>query len=263
MSAAERRKSYLKGIKSGKGQSLDDSSIGEHSRGLKSAVSESQLNESLDSFLSPPKEKPRSGSKLSLLADKVMDTAKMIADKNTHQQQAVQTKKQGKTSFTSIFKKAKSRDPSPNNMGRARSTEYSSLDKKNISARTGHLDKKKAIGKGQPVKINDPEYDENADKDLIPYEFQDELAARRMYRSEDSDFAQSEGELSEVNALAEQMDEYHYAVRVFPGQDPANVSQFVFVYCWFCLYLILCLLLLFQLSGLKRVSREIGCRESD
>ncbi|BFZ07812.1 hypothetical protein BsWGS_10847 [Bradybaena similaris] len=222
MSAAERRKSYLKGIKAGKGQSLDDSSTAEHSRGLKSAASESHLNDSVDSFLSPPKEKQRAGSKLSLLADKVLDTAKLITDKNAQQQQ-IQAKKQGKTSFTSIFKKGKSRDPSPNNTGRARSTEYSSLDNKKVSARTGHLDKKKSTGKGPPVKINDSDYDENTDKDLIPYEFQDAMAERRIYRSEDSDFGQSEGELSEMIALAEQMDEYYYAVRVFPGQDPANI----------------------------------------
>ena len=70
MSAAERRKSYQKNMKAGKGHSLDDSSVASHSTsGMKAAASESQLNES-DSFLSPPKDK-RSSSKLSLLADKV------------------------------------------------------------------------------------------------------------------------------------------------------------------------------------------------
>ncbi|KAK0046902.1 ryanodine receptor 44F, partial [Biomphalaria pfeifferi] len=220
LSTAERRKSYIKGMKSGKGQSLDDSSIGEQSGGMKSAASESQLNDSLDSFLNPnSKEKPRTGSKLSLLADKVLDTAKLMADKN--QQQL--GKKQSKNTFTSLFKKSKSRDPSPNNMGRARSTEYSSLDKKATSARTGHLDKKKPSSKSPAVRVSDSELDDVADKDLIPYEFQDELSSRHHYRSEDSDFGQSEGELSEINAIAEQMDEYFYAVRVFPGQDPSNV----------------------------------------
>ncbi|XP_055878934.1 ryanodine receptor 2-like isoform X5 [Biomphalaria glabrata] len=220
LSTAERRKSYIKGMKSGKGQSLDDSSIGEQSRGMKSAASESQLNDSLDSFLNPnSKEKPRTGSKLSLLADKVLDTAKLMADKNQHQL----GKKQGKNTFTSLFKKSKSRDPSPNNMGRARSTEYSSLDKKATSARTGHLDKKKPSSKSPAVRVSDSELDDVADKELIPYEFQDELSSRHHYRSEDSDFGQSEGELSEINAIAEQMDEYFYAVRVFPGQDPSNV----------------------------------------
>ena len=72
MSAAERRKSYQKNMKAGKGHSLDDSSMASHSTsGMKAAASESQLNESNDSFLSPPKDK-RSASKLSLLADKVL-----------------------------------------------------------------------------------------------------------------------------------------------------------------------------------------------
>ena len=73
MSAAERRKSYQKNMKAGKGHSLDDSSMASHSTGgMKAAASESQLNESNDSFLSPPKDK-RSSSKLSLLADKVLE----------------------------------------------------------------------------------------------------------------------------------------------------------------------------------------------
>lgn len=70
LTASDRRKTYQKNIKSGKGHSLDDASVASHSTGgLKAAASESQLNET-DSFLSPPKEK-RTSSKLSLLADKV------------------------------------------------------------------------------------------------------------------------------------------------------------------------------------------------
>ena len=74
MSAAERRKSYQKNMKAGKGHSLDDSSMASHSTGgMKAAASESQLNESSDSFLSPPKDAKRTSSKLSLLADKVTE----------------------------------------------------------------------------------------------------------------------------------------------------------------------------------------------
>ena len=69
MTANDRRKSYHKNMKSGKGHSLDDSSINSHSTGgMKAAVSESQLNGSND-FLAPPRDK-RANSKLSLLADK-------------------------------------------------------------------------------------------------------------------------------------------------------------------------------------------------
>ncbi|KAK3736855.1 hypothetical protein RRG08_000604 [Elysia crispata] len=241
LSAAERRKSYLKGVKSGKGNSLDDSSIGDQSRGMKSAASESHLNESIDSFLAPPKEKPRSGSKLSLIADKVMDVGKLKAEKaqsnnlNTqlsNQSNASATSnKKSKSGFSTFFKKGKSRDPSPNNMGRARSTEYSSLDnKKSHSARTGHLDRKRPSK--SPNKVLDPgEYEDGGpggDKGLVPFEFQEELETR-MYRSgtngmEDSDYGgASEGELSEMYAIADQMDEYHFAVKVFPGQDPNNI----------------------------------------
>ncbi|XP_070180339.1 ryanodine receptor-like isoform X4 [Littorina saxatilis] len=217
MSAAERRKSYQKNMKSGKGHSLDDSSVASRSTvGMKAAASESQLNESNDSFLSPPKDK-RSGSKLSLLADKMLDTAKNITEKKD---------KKSKSGFPTLFRKNKSRDPSPNNT-RTRSTEYSSLDRKHTSARTGHLDKKKkSPTKGvPPVHVTglDGE-DMDLDKEFIPYEFQDALETRQAFShfSEDSE-GQSEAELNELNAIAEQMEEYSYSVRIFPGQDPAHV----------------------------------------
>jgi hypothetical protein len=72
MSAGDRRKHFHKSMKSGKGHSLDDSSMASHSTGgLKAAASESQLNESNDSFLAPPKKGKQTSSKLSLFADKV------------------------------------------------------------------------------------------------------------------------------------------------------------------------------------------------
>lgn len=67
------------------------------------------------------------------LQSQMLDTAKGITEKK---------EKKPKSSLSTIFRKAKSRDPSPNN-ARTRSTEYSSLDRKNVSARTGHLDRKK------------------------------------------------------------------------------------------------------------------------
>ena len=53
---------------------------------------------------------------------------------------------------------------------------------------------------------------------------QDALDSARQFRSEDSDYGESEGAFNEMNALAEQMDEYHFSCRVFPGQDPNQVS---------------------------------------
>ena len=71
----------------------------------------------------------------------------------------------------------------------------------------------------------DGSQDLDLDKELIPYEFQDAMEQRHAFSqfSEDSDFAQSEAELSELNAIAEQMEEYSYSVRIFPGQDPTQV----------------------------------------
>ena len=132
LSAAERRKSYVKSLKSGKNSSLDEPNMRDQPRSMKSSASESHLNSSSDSFLSPPGQSGgRAGSKLSLLADKVLDKGiKTPAVKQP------KPKKEGK-GVRNFFKKGKSRDPSPNATGRSRSTEYGS------SARTGHLDKKK------------------------------------------------------------------------------------------------------------------------
>lgn len=67
--------------------------------------------------------------------------------------------------------------------------------------------------------------DVDLDKDLIPYEFQDAMEQRPGFSqfSEDSDFGHSDAELNELNAIAEQIEEYSYFVRIFPGQDPAHV----------------------------------------
>ncbi|XP_048259812.1 ryanodine receptor-like isoform X9 [Haliotis rufescens] len=223
-SVDDRRKTFRQTAKSGKGRSLDDSAITDRTGGgMKAAASESQLNESSDSFLTPPKQK-RSGSKLSLLADKMLDSAKHIGDnKNT---------KRGKSPFTSIFRRSKSRDPSPNNMGRTRSTEYSSLDRKHdISKRLGK-DAQKATPKKSatlpPVRITSgSDMTDSQDLDLegefIPFEFQDQMKRRPMLPEFPEGSENGFEEMAELNALAEQIDEYCYAVRIFPGQDPSQV----------------------------------------
>ncbi|XP_041353187.1 ryanodine receptor-like isoform X2 [Gigantopelta aegis] len=229
INAVDRRKTFKQAMKSGKGHSLDDSSVisDRSSATLKAAASESKLNEVDDSFLAPPDRGKRASSKLSLLADKIMDTAKMATDKHNQ--------KRGKSPFSSIFRKSKSRDPSPNNTlsTRTRSTEYSSLDRK-IGPK-----KKKGLDKGfskkdQPlpsVRLQESEMDSGSasgladlEQDFFPLEFQDPLGGRHLNRdfSEGSDNGQSD-ELNELNALAEQIHEYHFAVRIFPGQDPAQV----------------------------------------
>ena len=83
-----------------------------------------------------------------------------------------------------------------------------------------------------PAKAAKEETDD--EKDIVPYEFQDALETARNFRTEDSEYGLSEGECSEMNALAEQMEEYYYAVRVFPGQDPNQVMPFDLVLHLMC-----------------------------
>ncbi|ESO90186.1 hypothetical protein LOTGIDRAFT_123762 [Lottia gigantea] len=182
-SAAAKRKNYRQSMSQGKGHSLDDTSIGDHSTTsgtMKTAASESHLNVD-GSFLSLPN-KGNNGSKLSLLADKVVGKAKAaVVDKKKDKKKSA-----GKPSFTSIFRKSKSRDPSPSNLKprSTRSTEYSSLDRK-VSTSKAMRDHRRS-----PMKGNN---------------------------------GHSDAEMNEMNAIAEQIEEYHYSVRIFPGQDPSQV----------------------------------------
>ena len=91
---------------------------------MKSAASESHLNESQESFLSPKdKLPPGAGSKFSLRDKLAPERAKDVKNK----------KEMEKKSKFNLFKKGKSRDASPNQYGRSRSAEYG------MSARTGNL----------------------------------------------------------------------------------------------------------------------------
>ena len=67
--------------------------------------------------------------------------------------------------------------------------------------------------------------DIDMEKELIPYEFQDAMEQSRIH-FEDSEFGQSEAELNELNAIAEQIDEYSYSVRLFPGQVINLISRY-------------------------------------
>lgn len=113
--ASDRRKKYLD--KSGR-HSLDDSSQDKMSTSrIKPASSESRLSGSDKPSLNVPEGK-RSSSRLSLLGDKLMDTAKSIGDKKT---------KTGRSPFPSIFKKNKGVDIPSQDGKRTRSVEYGSI----------------------------------------------------------------------------------------------------------------------------------------
>lgn len=222
MPADERRKKFLR--PHGQGHSLDESSQDDRSmNGLKSAASESQLSVPADR---------QSSSRLSLLGDKLIDTAKAIGEKGT---------KRSKNTFTNIFKK-KGRDLSPAESKRTRSVEYGSLDRKQGSSFRRSRDKHRhdtvkghtlptsltvdsvESDNGQPSQ--GPVINIEAPRGMIPYEFQDAMGRRQNLGR---DFGSSEGsdhsdsDFAELSAMADLIDEYQYSIRIFPGQDPSQV----------------------------------------
>ncbi|KAJ8309071.1 hypothetical protein KUTeg_013945 [Tegillarca granosa] len=234
----DRRKQYKykqdgRGHSLERGHSLDDNMTDDGSTtGLKTAVSESQLSQDKN-VLKLPSDKHTS-SKLSLLGDKLIESARTFGEKG---------KQKPRSSITSFFKKGKSRDPSPNEGKRTRSVEYGSLDRKQGSFKNQKHSKQKNIANRSqtlpPSRVTDavsgntsphtggPVINIEAPRGLIPYEFQDAMGRRQPYgrefSTEGSDPDVSDIDLSELSALADTIDEYHYAVRIFPGQDPFQV----------------------------------------
>lgn len=221
MTADDRRKKFLR--PHGQGHSLDDSSQDDRPvGGMKAAASESQLSAD-----------KQSSSRLSLLGDKLMDTAKAIQEKGT---------KRSKNTFTNIFKK-KGRDLSPVESKRTRSVEYGSLDRKQGSSFRRHKDKHREYETSKTHTLptsstmdsvesdgaqpsQGPVINIEAPRGMIPYEFQDAMGRGKNVRS---DFGGSEGsehsdsDFAELAAMADMIDEYQYSIRIFPGQDPAQV----------------------------------------
>lgn len=234
ISVGDRRQMFKKRGSTNKGHSLDDTAIDSTSTGMKSASSESHLEaEKLALMVPEPK---RSGSRLSLIGDKLADTARAFIGESTGGGGAAI--KKSKSPFTTIFKKNKSRDPSPNDNARTRSTEYHSLDRKKSSS-FRHNRKKPHELKTQTLPLNrnmhstddligtnGPVINIEAPRGIIPYEFRDAIGRRNMEfttGSEGSELDQSDLDYYEMAAMAESIDEYHYAVRIFPGQDPQQV----------------------------------------
>lgn len=222
--AQDRRKTFRQTSKAA-GQahhSLDDGGAQQLGPGqIKPAASESRLDHEGKNMLSVPGRKERSGSKVSLsgLMDKMASTVKSGGG------EVDKTGKRGKSPFTAIFRRSKSRDPSPS--GRTPKTE------KRGSFRVPRDQSGAGRSQTLPPKIvssadGDVGPSLDAPKSFIPYEFQDAIGGRQMPRNfsqssmDDLDF-QSDEELNELNALAQDVHEYHYAVRIFPGQDPSQV----------------------------------------
>ena len=212
----------MKGKSLPRGHSLEENVPDGGPNQLKSAVSESMLSGDSSTLGVPDGRK--SASKLSLLGDKLADATRAFTDKNT---------KKSKTPFN-IFKKKTSRDPSPNERTRTRSTEYGSLDRTKVGYRSGGGRSPNRTSTLPITRISD-DTDGNgttghvlsmeAPRGMIPYEFQDALGrtSRDVAGSDGSDPDMSETDLMELNALAEHVEEYYYAVRIFPGQDPSQV----------------------------------------
>ncbi|XP_069116591.1 ryanodine receptor-like isoform X2 [Argopecten irradians] len=232
MRAGNRRKNFSK--PEGRGRSLDEAHPEDRaSTGLKTAISESQLNGDQSSGLLVPDEK-KSSSKLSLLGDKLIDTAKQLSEKKA---------KKSKSPFGAFLKKA--RDISPQGSKRTRSVEYGSLDRKQMPGYQMQREKKPSpqprsqtlppskttdsmTTNGETPTSQGPVINIEAPRGIIPYEFQDAMGKRHMFGrdftgSEGSDPDNSEGDLQELMAIADSIDEYNFSVRIFPGQDPAQV----------------------------------------
>lgn len=221
--ASDRRKKYLD---KGGHHSLDDSSQDKLSSSrIKPASSESHLSGTEKLALNVPGGK-RSSSRLSLLGDKLIDTAKSIGDKKS---------KTGRSPFPSIFKKSKGQDSAAQDGKRTRSVEYGSIDRR-VDPTKSHRDQHRQTNRAATLPMSRtinsmdsdtagstqaPAINIEAPRGMIPYEFQDAIGRRR--HSEGSDAEISDAELTELQAMADMIDEYHYAVRVLPGQDPAQV----------------------------------------
>ncbi len=191
--AQDRRGAFKqKGIQA---RSMDDSNVngpyGKQGRThLKRGSSETNL---ANDFLGVPN-KDRSSSKYSLI-DKFADVSKAISDKY---ETPKDSKNRPKSPF-SLFKKKGSRDPSP----------------------APALKKRMA----QPAQVSSSEYSEESESDsMTPASHSRKPIKKTMSdTSYGSENLESEGDIQELEAYMDVIDEYYYGVRVFPGQDPTHV----------------------------------------
>ena len=136
------------------------------------------------------------GSKMSLM-DKFSDVSKSISDKHS---------KRSKSPFH-LFKKPKSRDPSP----------------------TSSLDQHRSIP--AKMQVSSSEYSEDSEVDSIalgPEISIDPVKTKALKKtmsetSYGSEAQDSDIEFQDIEANMDIIDEYYYGVRIFPGQDPNHV----------------------------------------
>lgn len=216
------RRSKVKSKSLSRGHSLEENVPDGGGPRLKAAASESML--AGDNTLGVPVDGSRkSSSKLSLIGEKMSDAARLLTEKGS---------RKSKTPFT-IFKKKTSRDPSPNDKSRTRSQEYGSLDRNKVG-KSGAGRSPNRTSTLPLTRISDGDADGNgtagapminmeAPRGMIPYEFQESMGRGREFGSDGSDPDLTESDLMVMNAWAEQVDEYYYSVRIFPGQDPSQV----------------------------------------
>ena len=200
--SADRRSQFKQ--KGPQARSMDDTHLHVH-RGGKSAMHRGSSDTNLASeFLAVP-EKEKSGSKFSLI-DKFADVSKAIQDKQA-------TKSRSKSPFA-LFKKNKSRDPSPVHL---------------IRDKRGMKDGMKTL----PARIqaSSSEYSEESESESIPIinEMVGAHGGRKPLKktmsetSYGSEAFESETDLTDLEAQLDIIDEYYYGVRIFPGQDPVHV----------------------------------------
>ena len=137
-----------------------------------------------------------------------------------------------KKSPFSLFKKQKSRDPSPQMKVETRKkTQFdehfmaASRNVKPIPIRQSQSD----ISEEVESEAMDREFHFEAPATLVPPEFGNIEGPNKQFRktfselSYQSEGLESETDMAEVEALMDMIDEYYYGVRIFPGQDPSNV----------------------------------------
>lgn len=153
-------------------------------------------------FLTIPGEQNKTGSKLSLI-DKFADVSKAISDKHT-------SKTMAKSPF-SLFKKSKSREPSP------------TPDRKNKRGKDMFQDRRAVPTK---IQVSSSEYSEESESDSLAVGMDQRKQGFKKTMSDasyGSENLESEAEIHEMEAAMDYIDEYYYGVRIFPGQDPTNV----------------------------------------
>ena len=181
--------------------------------GMKRGSSETHLSHDT---LTLPKDKQKSGSKFSLL-DKFADVSKAVHDKNS-------ANGMKKSKFSSIFRRSRSRDPSPQPKKLGHGQKSKTLPLKYTASEGEYTEEESDQesllgGGGTSINVHPP---------AIPPEFGvlDPRAKNIPKSTSEVSFGSqyiSETEQLEMEAMMSAVDEYYYGVRIFPGQDPAHV----------------------------------------